>query len=130
MKWPKIRYQYSFYKQYIRNSTFSDSFSYYKKVGEKVNEGKSTDALKLLEESDLIRNNFLILEIEMSHTQRVAHYTDVPAVTLENFIGSLGGILNLWVGLSFITIVEIVELVVKVARKLLILQEHKVSRAK
>ena len=52
---------------------------------------------------------------------------DMPAVTLENFIGSLGGILNLWVGLSFITIVEVIELVIKVLRKILIPKGNKVS---
>ena len=76
----------------------------------------------MVEESSLIRNNFLLLEVVMSHTQSVTQFTDAPAVTLENFIGSLGGILNLWVGLSFVTIIELLELLTKVVKELL--QNH------
>ena len=119
-------YQYSFYKQFIKNAPFNETFLYYKQVEEKVNQGNLTEALQLITSSDLIRKNFLILEVRMSYTQRVAQYTDVPAVTLENFIGSLGGILNLWVGLSFITIVEVVELLIKVARKMVVSTEVKI----
>lgn len=33
-------------------------------------------------------------------------YTDIPSVTAETLFGSLGGILNLWIGMTFFTIVE------------------------
>ena len=46
-------------------------------------------------------------------------YEDLPVVTLENLIGNLGGILNLWVGLSFITIVEVIELCIKIITTLI-----------
>ena len=80
----------------------------------------------MIQESSLIRDNFLVLEIVMSHKQTITKYTDLPAVTCENFIGSLGGILNLWVGLSFITIIEIAELAIKVVKKVLPSTENKV----
>ena len=36
---------------------------------------------------------------------------DKEALGLETFLGTLGGTLNLWIGISFVTIIEIVDMV-------------------
>jgi hypothetical protein len=41
--------------------------------------------------------------------------TDKPAITVEGIIGNLGGILNLWIGFTFITIMEFVDFFLTVA---------------
>ena len=65
----------------------------------------------MLENTDFIQPNFAKIRVVSSTMNTVTEYHDVPAVTFESFVGSLGGILNLWVGLSFITVIEIVELI-------------------
>ena len=40
-------------------------------------------------------------------------YTAVPAVTFDAFFGSMGGILNLWIGITFFTLIELCDLVYK-----------------
>ena len=40
---------------------------------------------------------------------------EVPLVGLEQVIGNVGGILNLWVGITFLTVIEIAEIVIKYA---------------
>ena len=60
----------------------------------------------------------------------IKEYHDVPAVTLENFAGNFGGILNLWIGLSFVTLIELCELVINIIAKFIISKNIKVKSAK
>lgn len=39
------------------------------------------------------------------------------AMPFENFIGNMGGILNLWIGISFITVIELIELMMNIVGK-------------
>ena len=40
---------------------------------------------------------------------------ETPMVTTRQFINNLGGALSLWLGISFVTILEVVELIIDVA---------------
>ena len=37
-------------------------------------------------------------------------YKEMPALTLASLTGTLGGVLNLWIGITFFTIIELVDL--------------------
>ena len=58
----------------------------------------------------MIKDNFMKLEIHFAHggTEKVQIK---PAVTGEFLFGSLGGNLNLWIGISFATLIEFMELI-------------------
>ena len=66
----------------------------------------------MITDSNLIKKNFVKIQVVTSNVNGVMEYQDVPAVNFESFIGSLGGILNLWIGLSFITVIEVIELAI------------------
>ena len=53
----------------------------------------------------------MISLISISQTRGVTIYDEVPTVTFSALLGALGGILNLWIGITFFTFIEVIELV-------------------
>ena len=39
---------------------------------------------------------------------------DKEAIGLESLLGALGGMLNLWIGISFVTVIEIIDVIFKI----------------
>ena len=68
-----------------------------------------TEYSELLE-TDLIRRNFLQINVNMEK-QGYTVVTDTQQWTFVSLAGSLGGILNLWIGITFVTFVEVCDLV-------------------
>ena len=85
---------------------------------ENLVEDNFTEALSMMRANKhILEESVLKLTVQMKPSSLVTYYTEVPAVTSVEFIGSLGGILNLWVGISFITIIEFVELFVNILHR-------------
>ncbi len=61
-----------------------------------------------------MRDNFIQLAVHFED-QALTTYEDREALTLANMIGSIGGSLNLWAGISFLTILELLELFYRLA---------------
>ena len=60
--------------------------------------------------SDLIYDNFLLLNVYMEKPA----YTTIKTTeqyTVTSLFGALGGVLNLWIGITFLSLVEICDLV-------------------
>ena len=68
-----------------------------------------TEYYELLE-TDLIRRNFLQINVNMAKPGYTV-VTDTQQWTFVSLAGSLGGILNLWIGITFVTFVEVCDLV-------------------
>ena len=68
-----------------------------------------TEYSELLE-TDLIRRNFLQINVNMEKPGYTV-VTDTQQWTFVSLAGSLGGILNLWIGITFVTFVEVCDLV-------------------
>ncbi len=107
--WPHENFQLAFYNRYIRHADFAARFAVYEKVGQMVNTNKSK-AFKLLKKSDLIRRNFLQLNVILDGKE-TTKMVDKPAISPEALFGNVGGILNLWIGITFITVIEVIDLV-------------------
>ena len=59
------------------------------------------------------------IELEIGNPNLEAKKTEeLPAMTFEQLIGSLGGLLGLWLGASILTIVEVCELVINLVHYL------------
>ena len=48
---------------------------------------------------------------------------DKEALELETFLGTLGGTLNLWIGISFVTLIEIIDMVFNIIKRLIYQRE-------
>ena len=104
--WPHAAYQMSFYNEYIKNQPYSQDFAVYENISRMTDKA---EAFERLSSVDLIRSNFLQVNViwrESSLTVLREH----EALGVEALIGNLGGMLNLWVGISFVTAIELVEM--------------------
>ena len=61
-----------------------------------------------LRKMDYIKRNFVQLTIKMLQNT-IEEINESPSLSFSSFMGSLGGLLNLWIGITFITLVELVE---------------------
>ncbi len=109
--WPHLSYHLALYKDVIRNMSFADRFSdYYEPLLEMWNAGNISFIYPALKETDLISRNFIQVHVKMD-SDLLVKYVEKEALSWESFVGSLGGLLNLWTGVSFFAFVEVVELV-------------------
>ena len=92
-KWP-LPYQYqSFYQELISDKPYSNRFV---KVEEETDESPpSADALRLTDE------NFVKIDFYLDY-QSYLESAEVPIYTLFSFLGTLGGALNLWTGITVV----------------------------
>ena len=94
----------SFYRSYIRNKSFEYRFA-------AVLKGKDYTKMNDVERKyvyDLIMKNFASININFNFKEIVV-YKEVPQYTFSSFIGQLGGILNLYSGISFVVIIELLD---------------------
>lgn len=106
--WPHPSYQVAFYEEHIKNKPYADEFLYYENISTLAQNDLRAAYIKL-KTSPLIRDNFLQVNI-VWHVRNVTHLKETSFWTAENLIGTLGGVLNLWVGISFVTVIEILEM--------------------
>ena len=109
--WPHRSTHLYFYKTVIANQPYAHLFKSYGKMriidfmNETANSPKHGS-------SDNINSNFLKLVIQLDNS-RIYQFEETPLRSLTSMMGSLGGILNLWIGISFVTLIEVVELLFK-----------------
>ena len=46
----------------------------------------------------------------MFESSRLTVLEDKPALGLESLLGTIGGTLNLWIGISFVTVIEVIDM--------------------
>ena len=63
-----------------------------------------------LSDIDLIKKNFLQLNVNMGKSGYSA-VQDTQKLSIVSLVGALGGILNLWIGITFVTFIEVCDLV-------------------
>ncbi|KAK0064092.1 FMRFamide-activated amiloride-sensitive sodium channel-like isoform X1 [Biomphalaria pfeifferi] len=84
-----------------RNSSNSSDWSY-----------TNQDKLKSKAASDLIRQTMLRLNIYLEDLS-VVEYRQLPAYGLADLFADIGGTLGLWMGISVLTIMELMELIIR-----------------
>ena len=106
-QWPDSIYHYSFYQQYIQSSPYQEKFQGYADLAD-MYEDDPRGALKKISQLNLIEKNFAQVRI-LNHQNSYFHFMESPLVTQEAMFGNVGGLMNLWAGITFITIVEILD---------------------
>ena len=104
--WPQISQHLLFYNRYIRDSSlYENKFDVYANISSLENETEIIDRLKNLH---LIQDNFLSVNVVMNK-RYVYLMTDKAQMTWEVMLSSIGGCLSFWLGVTIMTLVEVVE---------------------
>ncbi len=96
------------------NNSFSESMMNMT-IDQSFIDNHKTDLFQKIKVNNLIKDNFLQI-IVIFDSDIITSLIDKPAVTIESLIGSMGGTLNLWIGISFVTIVEVIEVIFSLCR--------------
>ena len=109
--WPQNAFHEAFYEKYVTNGTFKPKFAETEKSVSKNNtgcncqNGPNDEILK----ADLITSNFLKLSTHLENF-RVGLMEDTPKYNFASLLSQLGGLLNLWSGITVYLLVELLEL--------------------
>ncbi len=106
-KWPSPVNQLAFYKHYLKESIYKDKFTIYEDIARTMAIDRDR-GFQMLRSTDLITRNCLQIQLSLGRPVTV-HMVDKPVISLAAFIGGIGGTFNLWVGLSFVTFVEVLD---------------------
>ncbi len=101
--------QLDFYRQIIQGKPFENQFSIYPEISKLLSNGNITEAKRLLKQTDLIEDNFAKISVYLT-TANIVVIEDKPSTTLTDLFGGLGGTLNLYSGISFIILIELIDL--------------------
>ncbi len=109
--WPSISNQLSFYETVIKSKPYAHKFSAYEEILQYAKQGNVSQAERLLKETDLMRNNFIKFTY-MFRPNKLSMLADVKQITITDLVSSLGGVLNLYCGISLLVIVEFIDVLV------------------
>ena len=102
-KWPHKNYVPFFYEKIIKNDSYlTDRFPHEPTMHE--------DEVETMKTLNLLRDNFL--KIEISFANKGTKMIEKAEISESLMLGSLGGNLNLWIGISIFTMVELLELAI------------------
>ena len=104
--WPLPYQLSSFYRKFVTNK------QYEKRFAQALNETGCNSRSNIKE---LIKENFAKIDFSL-HTQAYQEFQEVPKYTLFSFIGTLGGALNLWTGITAVVVVEVTEAIINICR--------------
>lgn len=109
-KWPYVSNHLAFYDRYIKGKPYEPRFKIYEKLKKVAKKNKSfvSEELKKL---DLIERNFLQINVHRNFELRTIN--ERPAYGRDQLFSGVGGILSLSIGITLITIVEVIQLFYK-----------------
>ena len=114
--WPHENFLSDFYSKYVNGTTYENNFVKVKEVIERINQLKTNSVeyeqlyADILKASNLISRNFAQLNVFFKDNE-IHIYKDVEAMSVPTLISNLGGTFNLWIGITFFTFIELVEVV-------------------
>ena len=109
-KWPLLSTQLNFYQEVIKPGPHSQKFLIYEDILNHVNSGIHTQAETMLKQTTLIEDNFVLLEYDSLSTKFLIT-ENVAQVTIHDLLSQLGGVLNMYAGISMVLTVELIDLI-------------------
>ena len=106
--WPRNNQLMPFYHNYIKGSSNEHKFSIFEKIDQLFLDGNITEGNRMLQDTSLIKDNFAKVSVYLSSLDVVVT-EDHVAVAFFDLLAKIGGILNLYSGISCIIIVEIID---------------------
>ncbi|ESO02512.1 hypothetical protein HELRODRAFT_161790 [Helobdella robusta] len=114
--WPDVTQHLSVYKSYVKNGMYKtihpDLFKSYEDLANQKSNGtmNDTEIIKKLNELTLIKKNFLQVNIVFESNKPLL-IEDKEMITPETMLSSIGGSLSLWLGITIMTLAELVEFI-------------------
>lgn len=116
VRWPHIYYQLAFYDVYLRNDNrYTAKFASYEKIRESEKRRSGAETLEELKKVNLIERNFIQVSVKMQE-KSVQIVNDIAAISWDTMASNIGGSLNLWLGISVLTVAELIELIYSLAK--------------
>ena len=116
-KWPNVNQLSEFYNAFIKGN--SDLTRRYRPVKKSLDCNKhdirNKHCLSMTEAYDLISNNFLEVSYHLSD-HRFLRLRDMPKTYLADICSKIGGIFNLWSGLTVIVLLELGEMLYRIIK--------------
>ena len=107
--WPPDPFHEKFYKRHIAGRSFEWR---YRDLLEQISNGLRTESILSLQNiRDVVNKNFLRLDISL-YEFSVTKTVDMPKTSFASFLSELGGVLNIFVGISFVVGVELFDVII------------------
>ena len=109
-------FQLAFYEKYIAgNPIYGDQFDDYGRII--MSNLTSAETFDQLDRLNLIERNFLRVNILFDH-RGLETLNNTAAMTWDSLASNIGGSLSLWIGITVMTLFELVELVYRLTKLL------------
>ena len=111
-KWPLSHQYESFYDKLIKTKRFAEKFERLRSEVSSDNV-KSENVLNRLLLRQLVEDNFVKIDFVINNRD-YHEFTEVPKYSPFSFLGTLGGALNLWTGITVVVVMEMIELILNI----------------
>lgn len=113
LKWPRASYQLDLYKNFIHNKSYGVYFREYYDIIEKLEAGtiNSSQAIREVRHLRILEDNFVKFTIS-ANQETVSVVEDAPKLSPTELLSQIGGILNLYSGITTVLLIELIEVVV------------------
>ena len=112
--WLRDAFALPFFKKYIKGRSYENHFKILDDIVSQIGDEVEVNSTLMDRISSVksLRQNFVKVKVKI-RSMLVKKQEETPLVGIGTVVGSIGGILNLWLGVSFITLVEIIEVLIK-----------------
>ncbi len=120
-KWLMRSQFLSFYDQLLKDKPYSYKFqryidllnATYIQTNSSKNYRNKEMENDIASEERVIFNNFAKIKVTLGSSMQL-HYREIPKMSMTGLMGQLGGVLNLWSGISVVLVIEIIDLTVRI----------------
>ncbi len=120
--WPAESYQLHFYDKYIAGKTYEQHFAVYKNLSLKARKARiyknyteefMREIHEQLKATDIMARNFAQLNVYFDKLM-VTMLDYEESISVATLLSNVGGSLNLWIGITFCTIIELIDLLYRI----------------
>ena len=115
--WPHHSYQLAFYNKYIapHPEIYGNKFDVYARIQTDVANVSNAEIIKRLYDEKLIRKNFIRVNVLFDSYASIEIVTSA-VMTVDQLTSSVGGALGLWIGITTIFVMEMIDLLYKLLK--------------
>ncbi len=120
--WPAESYQLHFYDKYIAGKTYEQHFAVYKNLSDRARKARfyknyteefMREIHAQLKATDIMARNFAQLNVYFDKLM-LTMLDDEESISVATLLSNVGGSLNLWIGITFCTIIELIDLLYRI----------------